>query len=140
MKTLKLSLVMLLLGICSSAQLSAEVRRLCKVYYETEEGWSSGYTMEVSFVTGTELNRATRSYDYSPFSNYCLVWFDRGEVVILRIESFLVRSNDEFERSDFKNLFLIHSDIECTQVNGPEERNWRIRARDVIQYVDPREN
>lgn len=140
MKNLRLLSVVLLICAFSSAHLSAEIRRLCKVYYETESGWDGGYTMEVTFVTGSELNRDTRSFNYSAFSNYCLVWFDKGEVAILKIDTFLIRSGEEFQRGDFKNLFLLRSEIECTQVNSAEERNWKIQAKEFIQFIDPSEN
>src|SRR3990172_12901632 len=99
--------ILVLLFCLLSNDASAGLRRLCKVYYETRDGWSTGYVTEVTFVTGYELNETTNSYSYQSFSNYCLIWFDQGEVAILRINSFLIRSSDNFTRSDFQGLFMI---------------------------------
>jgi hypothetical protein len=139
MKELRSILFILLISVLLTASSYAETRRLCKVYYETENGWSQGYTMEVSFLTGYELNNATRSYSYSMFSNYCLIWFGKGEVAILKINATLFRSGNEFERDDFLNLFLLQSEIRCVQVNSEDERNWKIKAKEFINFIDPRE-
>ena len=118
----------------------SEVRRICKVAYQTEDGWSKEYTMEVSFATGKELNDATQSFNYSTYSNYCLIWFDQGEVAILKLDAFLIRSGDKFADEDFRNLFSFRKEIECQQINSESERHWNIKAKDFIQFIDPRDN
>gem|GEM_PF-1773320 len=41
--------------------------------------------MTVEFAKGSELNRATMSYDYSPFSNYALLWFSPKKVAMVKL-------------------------------------------------------
>ena len=117
----------------------AEIRRLCKVQYETESGLSSSYTMEITFITGFELNQATNSFSYEPYSNYCLIWFAKGEVAILKINMVLMRSSNEFQRRDFRNLFLFQTAAQCTQINSDNEREWTITAKEFLNWIDARE-
>jgi hypothetical protein len=53
----------------------AEVRRICKVSYETQAGWSQEVAVEVRFATGRELNRATKSSNYKILSRCALIRF-----------------------------------------------------------------
>ena len=80
---------------CGTAH--AEVRRICAVTYDTEDGESDVYKLEVSFVTGKELNRSTHSYNYSSWSNYALVWFAKGKVAILQLGVTLLGVGDSHD-------------------------------------------
>jgi hypothetical protein len=120
--------------------LNAEVRRLCKVSYETEDGWSDEHIVEVTFSSGRELNKATKSFNYSPYSNYCLIWFAQNEVAILEIDAVVFGVGSEFESDDFRKLFRLSTEIECKQINGSSEKQWRIKAKDYFRFIDPREN
>jgi hypothetical protein len=123
-----------------SSETFAGIKRICKVKYETDYGWSKEYKVEVTFMTGKELNKATSSFQYSSFSNYCLIWFDNDEVAILEIKTFLMSVGDEFDRDDFINAFQITSDISCTQVNNESKTKWKIIAKEFISFIDPIEN
>jgi hypothetical protein len=118
----------------------AEVRRVCKVKYETEDGWSKEYTVEVTFITGRELNKATKSYDYDTYSNYCLIWFDKGEVAILEIQDYLISVGEDFDAEDFRKAFRISSELDTKQVNSPSKRKWKVIGKDWTRFIDPREN
>lgn len=131
----------LILVLCISSFASiAEVRRICKVQYQTEDGWSKEYTVEVTFITGRELNAATKSYNYSSYSNYCLIWFDKGQVAILEITDFLSSVGEDFDPEDFRNTFNFRTQIDCKQTNSEEKRKWRIIAKTLLGFIDPREN
>ena len=96
--------------------------------------------MEVTFVTGKELTIKLPYSNFSIFSNYCLLWFARNGDAILEIDAWLLRSGDAFTREDFQKLFLYQNEIDCIQVNGESERVWRIKAKDYLDFIDPREN
>jgi len=81
------------------------VKRICKVKYQTEDGWSKEYTMEVEFITGSELNEATHTYKYQSYSKYCCIWFSDGGVAIVEITDYISISGQTFEDEDFKNAF-----------------------------------
>ena len=130
--------VSLLIVFVFAADASARVSRICKVAYETQLGRSEDHRIEVTFMTGRELNRATRSYDYESFANYALIWFRDGEVVILKLERLAFGIGAEFDNEDFVRFFRIISDTEGDQVNAPSGRRWRIKAKDFIRFIDPR--
>lgn len=67
---------------------SAKYTQTSKVKYKTNYGWSDYYTVEVTFVSGTELNRATRSLDYDGFSTYAVVFWDKGQASVIKISSY----------------------------------------------------
>jgi hypothetical protein len=136
---MRLLIFILILQIVPLA-LNAEVRRLCKVSYETEDGWSDEHTVEVTFTTGRELNKATKSFNYSGYSNYCLIWFAQDEVAILEIDAIVYGVGSEFESDDFQKLFRFSTEIDCKQINGSSEKRWRIKAKEYLRFIDPREN
>lgn len=119
---------------------SAAIRRLCKVQYQTEDGWSKEYTMEVEFATGSELNERTHSYKYKSFKNYCLLWFSDGGVAIEEINEYVTTSS-EFDHGAFKDLFSYRQYIECSQINSDKDEapKWKITAKTYAGFIDPRE-
>ena len=124
----------LALLVCS---VDGRVSRTCKVSYETRDGWSEEYKREVEFLTGEELNKATRSFKYDMLSHYALVWFAKDEVAILKLEE-LLYVRGEFKNEDFKKLFALQDSTKCSQVNSEEKRVWRIKAKDFLSFIDPR--
>ena len=134
------SLLLLAFIFLANMMAFGEVRRICKVKYQTEDGWSKEYTVQVTFLTGRELNKATKSYDYDSYSNYCLIWFEQGEVAILEIRDYLLSVGEDFDAEDFRNAFRINSELDCKQINSESKRKWRIIGKDWTRFVDPREN
>lgn len=122
----------------------SEVKRICKVKYETEDGWSKEYTMEVEFVTGFELNKKTQSFNYNSYSKYCCIWFSDGGVAIIEIDDYisLQNSDNEFDDDTFKSTFSYKYSITGKQVNGDKDTKtkWEIDGRDYRGYIDPRDN
>jgi hypothetical protein len=118
----------------------ASIQRLCKVQYQTEEGWSKEYTLSVEFATGKELNKRTNSYDYGFYDNYCLIWFEQGQVAILEIIDYISSVGDEFDHEDFVSAFSFRSEIDCKQTNSGSKRKWRIKAKEYATFIDPKEN
>lgn len=37
---------------------------------------------------GTELNRATKSYDYESYSTYAIIFWDKDEASVIKISSY----------------------------------------------------
>ena len=83
-KTLITILTIFLL--CGTAD--AKYTQTCKVKYKKNYGWSDYYTVEVTFMSGTELNRATKSFDYDGFSTYAIIFWDKDEASVIKISSF----------------------------------------------------
>lgn len=119
-----------------------QTKRICNVQYETEDGWSKQYTLEIDFRTGIELNKGEPG-KYSDYSVYALIWFQEGGVAILEISntSYLSFGN-EFDHEDFVKLFPLYSysPTEAKQINGDKGKRWKITAVDSGKYIDPRVN
>ncbi|WP_126421188.1 hypothetical protein [Asticcacaulis excentricus] len=85
----------------------AEVTTAAKVRYDVSYGQSDWYDMRVTFLLGSELNRATKSFNYSAWDKYALLFFGEGEVAIIKLENIFVSCNQEFSVSclpSFGNL------------------------------------
>jgi hypothetical protein len=130
--------LILAFAIVAAAPTYARVDRICKVAYQTEAGWSDEYKVEVTFVTGRELNKATKSFEYSTFSPYALIWFDQDEVAILEIDSLILGLGSEFDADDFRKLFRLFGSCDAKQVNDRANRVWRITGKTFGRYIDPR--
>lgn len=75
-----------------------------KVRYLTEDGRSRWYEMDVSFMTGSELNTATGSYRYSGFSHYAVIFFKEGQAAVIKISTPLFGCGFEFSVSCFPSI------------------------------------
>jgi hypothetical protein len=117
----------------------ARVSRFCNVSYETRVGWSEEARAELTFLTGAELNRATRTYDFNFYSVYALLWFDKGEVAIMEYTGVVFGVGQEFRSDDFRRLFQLLPEADFRQVNSQRDVNWRIKARLLFRFIDPRE-
>jgi len=133
----KLIIASVLLAILAVAPMNAAVRRFCKVSYQREYDWSDEYKMEVTFMTGYELNKVTRTFDYTSYSKYALIWFDKNEVAILEIDDLII-AGLEFTAENFIYAFSVFSEKSATQVNSPSPRKWKIEAKEYFRWIDPR--
>lgn len=135
MKVISIIFVIL---ISISLYANASVRRIVKVSYETQYGYSDPYIMEVTFLTGQELNKATKTYDYAMFDNYALIWFKEDEVAILKIDDIILGVGQKFDSDDFRRAFQIISEKSAIQINSKYKRKWKIKAKGIINWIDPR--
>lgn len=96
--------------------------------------------MEVEFVTGYELNNMTKSFNYTMYNKYALVWFAQGEVAIVKLNTYVI-SNNEFDHDAFRNMFLLSDHVDGSQINSKnsEDQEWRISAKEYLAWIDPRE-
>lgn len=67
---------------------SARVVTTTKARYETQEGKSRWHETEVTFMTGSELNEATRSYRYSPYAPYAVIFFGPGQAAVIKLSGY----------------------------------------------------
>jgi len=64
----------------------AAEREIVCARYQTEYGWSNGYKVEATILKGSELNRATRSYDYSSYSIYVVIFWSQNQASIIEMD------------------------------------------------------
>jgi hypothetical protein len=89
----------------------------------TENGWSKKYTVDVTFLTGNELNQATKTFDYSTYSVYGVVFWDKGQATIIKISTTLF-CGMETDKSCIQNAV---GNIKGIDQDGDE---WKICASD----------
>jgi hypothetical protein len=86
MKKLVFILTAILL-LCFKAE--AKYTQTCVARYMTQEGWSKKYTVDVTFISGSELNEATNSFKYSSFSVYAVIFWGEGQATVIKLSTFL---------------------------------------------------
>jgi hypothetical protein len=52
--------------------------------------------MEVTLVRGAELNKATRTYDYSHYGNFGVLFFGPGQAAVIELENLIIGCPLEF--------------------------------------------
>lgn len=103
------------------APATAEARhtQAAKVRYETSQGKSRWYNVDVNFLTGKELNQATSSFLYNSFKNYAVVFWGDDQASIILIQSPMIFCSLEFESSCLPLL---------GKMKGPDQegRQWEV--------------
>lgn len=120
----------------------ASIKRICQVQYNSNNSWSQIYQIEITFLTGLELNHMAKTNIFSNESIYGIVWFSNGGCAILKINiSMVVYNNYNFSNQDFKNMYLSYTTHNATQVNSETPLIWNIRAKNSIgEFIDNRAN
>ena len=119
----------------------ASITVLCEVSYKKEMGWSDDYEREVTFISGTELNRATTSFKYNSFRDYVLLFFSKDQVAILEMPSKIGGAGiQDFEFSHLESYYLFSgmSGLQCEQINSEYKATWNIKAKKFYNWIDPR--
>lgn len=98
----------------------ARLRQEAKVRYETSEGRSKWYAVNVVFLTGSELSQATSSFRYDSFKNYAVIFWDDDEASIIKLtQPSMIFCGSEFDKSCLPML---------GRMKGPDQqgRQWEI--------------
>lgn len=69
-----------------------EVKNVCAKYM-TNYSWSKAYQVQTQIYSGQELNQATGNPyfgQYDMFSHYAVIWWDRGQASIIKINDIYV--------------------------------------------------
>jgi len=78
--------ILLILG-CIALESQARCRIKAQVRYRQQYGWSKVYTVDVTLISGRELNEATQSNNYSSNSNYATVFWAKGEATVIKLDT-----------------------------------------------------
>jgi len=102
---------------------NAKYVQTCKIKYKKEYGWSKYYTVDVTFMSGTELNNATRTFDYDGFSTYAIIFWDKDEATVIKISSF-TGCGTEVKKSCITNKVM--------NLEGKDQQNrkWEVCTND----------
>lgn len=68
---------------------SSDVKRenIC-AKYQTQSGWSKGYSIEANIMKGSELNRRTGRYSYDSFATYAIIFWAKDQASIIKLSNF----------------------------------------------------
>lgn len=94
-----------------------------KVRYETEDGRSQWYNVDVTFVTGAELNEATRSFRYGGFDKYGVIFWGERQATVIKLRGFFA-CGMEFEASCLPSIGTMRG-------LDQQERAWEICAQSI---------
>ncbi|MDY0142408.1 MAG: hypothetical protein RBR97_11005 [Bacteroidales bacterium] len=67
---------------------NAKYTQTCKAKYKRNYDWSEYYTLDITFMSGSELNKATKTYKYESYSTYAIIFWDKDEATIIKITSY----------------------------------------------------
>lgn len=107
----------LLLAVTTFAE--AKYRQVCIAQYQTQYGWSKKYEVEVTFMTGFELNQATGSMRYKSTAVYAIIFWGQGQASVIQLSNFLL-CGYEVDRACIVNSI---GDLKGTDQDGDE---WKI--------------
>jgi uncharacterized membrane protein len=77
--------IFVLLLIISISLFSSTTKR-CNVKYQTGNGWSQTYNVNVKFLKGTDFNKKSRSFDYNSYSTYAVFTLNTGGTTIIETD------------------------------------------------------
>lgn len=77
--------VIALLATIAGEANSADRETVC-AKYRTKGGWSDGYKVEASILKGHELNQATRTFNYTSFSTYVVIFWDKEQASVIEMD------------------------------------------------------
>jgi hypothetical protein len=78
-----------LVFLCFNVSSYAKYRQVCDVQYQNKTGIPKSYKVEVTFLSGFELNEATKTQNYEFNSNYAVIFWGEGQATIIKISTFL---------------------------------------------------
>ena len=67
-----------------------EVKQLC-AKYQTQRGWSKGYSIEAQVMSGRVLNSRTSSYSYNSLSTYAVIFWSNEQASIIELSYYTGR-------------------------------------------------
>lgn len=122
--TNKLLLLSFLIGLLPFTG-HAKYVQTCNVKYKQKDVWSKVYEIQVTFMSGSELNEEKTGYGYSTYDSYAIIsWLDEQVITIKLSEDkcgILIESPD-CSYSDFHSLF----DNGYVTGSDMEEKEWKI--------------
>lgn len=93
-----IALLAIALGL-TSASVGARYSEEARVRYVTSDGPSKWYTVEVNFLTGSELNKATRTQDYDFLEDYAIIFWGEDQASVILIEEPFMMCSVEFRKT-----------------------------------------
>jgi hypothetical protein len=117
-RTLSLLLAVLLSLVLPTTALAANKTEIC-VKFRKNYGWSQGYIVQGTVISGTDLNSAVGSFNrFKNFSTYVVVFWDQNQASIFELPGMTMGSVPIFE----------------TEVEDQQGRKWKIKEGRLMCY------
>src|SRR5271154_6664922 len=101
------------------ANCQARYRQTCTVKYFNEDGTSKKYNVDVTFVTGFELNQSTNTYNYDSYSVYGVIFWAKDQATVIKLTSYTTCANEVTKE-------CITNSITDLKGKDQEGRQWAI--------------
>lgn len=69
----------------STGSNASDSRETVCAKYMTADGWSKAYKVTATFESGSDLNTATGTFNYEPYSTYAVIFWDKNEASVLKL-------------------------------------------------------
>lgn len=54
--------------------------------YMTRSGWSKGYRVQATITNGSNINKATSTFNYNSFSKYVVIFWGKGRATLIELD------------------------------------------------------
>ena len=72
----------------SAPQYDPPARQQICARYQTRAGWSHGYLVDGTLISGRELNQRTGTYDYNWYATYVVIFWAQGQASVIELTYF----------------------------------------------------
>ena len=97
-----------------------------------------GVQRSVQFMTGSELNSATRSFNFRSYKVYALLWYSQDQVAIYEHATSSIGISGTFDSRDLESLYRIGFSERFSLTNGSGSRTVSIECKSFGGWIDPR--
>ena len=102
----------------SSASMAAKNQEAC-IKYQKDNGWSKGYSVVATVISGSDLNSAVGSYSqFESYATYATVFWGEDKVSIYKLPPLSMSSLPIFEQ----------------EIEDQEGRKWKIKEGHIFCY------
>lgn len=116
-KHMKSLILLIALFLISPLSFAAEKHDAC-VKYRKDYGWSKGYSVVATVISGSELNTAVGSLSrFESFATYAVVFWDKGQASIFKLPL------------SFGQLPIIEQEVE-----DQDGKKWKIKENHGLCY------
>lgn len=85
---MKRILFLLIILFLSTFVVNAKYVQTSKAKYRQDFGWSKYYEVEVTYISGTELNKATNTFNYAAYATYAVIFWGDDKATVIKLTTY----------------------------------------------------
>jgi hypothetical protein len=116
---------------------AAVKRRVSLVYVKDGGGYAKGGVRVLTFASGWELNKETKTDRFEAGSVYASIPDAPGGAVVMQIRGLTTDPEGEFDAQDFREAFTHSPTLLGTQLLPTPGREWMLAAKLDKGWLDP---